>query len=92
MWSQNGIESDNGREELDLEPIPNNGIDKATDPIWPTPAPDVSNKPPPPTFRPQLYPNVVYADHDDPRFNFGQRKGCITVRPFYIKYENTNSN
>lgn len=35
-----------------------------------------------------LYPNVIYVDHDDPRFNFEHRKNCVTVRPFYRKITN----
>lgn len=88
-------------EEQDLEPMVNNGIDNTPSSndgtvrsIWPTSAHEAPDIQPTtqPTLTPAFFPNIIYADHDDPRFNFGQRKGCITVRPIYVKFENSDKN
>lgn len=100
-WFQDNSEREERGEEQDLEPILNNGIDNAPKTndgtvrsIWPTLAPEV------PVIQattqaaqvPNFVPNIIYADHDDPRFNFGQRKGCVTVRPIYVKFEHSDKN
>lgn len=96
-WFQENSEREKSGEEQDLEPMLNNGIDSSLNTnegtvrsIWPAiapEAPDIQS-----TLQPKFVPNIIYADHDDPRFNFGQRKGCATVRPIYVRFENSTKN